>query len=341
LAHRTDDVFAIAADQEGTVTALNDRGMVVTYADGNTRSIQLGRRFGRGGGLMFPHQVTTPLVLNAPFKKGDILVYNERYFQPDVLTPGQVTWKAGLLVRTAIMETPDTLEDSSAISAEIANELETEVTYVRDIIVAFDQTVHSLVMEGSAVEIDSILCTIEDAVTAENNLFDEQSLDMLRLLAANTPRAKYKGVVERVEVLYHGEIDDMSSSLADIATASDRERKRHARALQQKALTGKVDSSTRIQGKPLPADNLLIRVYITGPVPAGVGDKGVFANQMKTVFGRVLAGVHETESGLTIDAVFSYQSISNRIVRSPEIIGVTNTLLQLISKRVVSAYKGK
>jgi hypothetical protein len=341
LAHRTDDMFAAAAEQDGTVTSLTDRGMVVTYADGSTHSLQLGRRFGRAAGLVFPHQLATTLAPNTTFKKGDILVYNERYFQPDLLTPQQVVWKAGLLVRTAIMETPDTLEDSSAISADVATELETEVTYVRDIVVAFDQAIHGLVSEGSAVEIDSILCTIEDAVTAENNLFDEQSLDMLRLLAANTPRAKYRGVVERVEVFYHGEIDDMSSTLADIATTSDRERKRHARSLQQPVLSGKVDSSTRIQSKPLPADNLLIRVYITSPVVAGVGDKGVFGNQLKTVFGRVLTGVHETESGLPIGAIFSYQSISARIVRSPEITGVCNTLLKLISQRVVGAYKGK
>ncbi|WP_454078046.1 hypothetical protein, partial [Escherichia coli] len=83
----------------------------------------------------------------------------------------------------------------------------------------------------------------------------------------------YKGIVEKVEVFYHGELDDMSESLAEIASASDRERKRQARALSQTPLTGKVDSSTRVQSKPLPADNMLIRVYITGPVGAGVGDK--------------------------------------------------------------------
>lgn len=341
LAHRVDDMFAVTADQDGEVTAVNDKGMVVTYADGSTRSIQLGRRFGKAASLVFPHQLVTTFALNQKVKKGDVLAFNERYFAPDKLTPGQVVWKAGLLVRTAIMENPDTLEDSSVISARVAEELETELTSVRDIVISFDQALHGLVEVGTSVDIESILCTIEDAVTAENNLFDEQSLDMLRLISANTPRAKYKGVVEKVEVFYHGEIDDMSDSLAEIATAGDRERKRTARALQQQALTGKVDSSTRIQGKPLPADNLLIRVYITGPASAGVGDKGVFANQMKTVFGRVMNGVNETASGQPLDAIFSYQSISNRIVRSPEIIGVTNTLLKIISKRVANAYKGK
>lgn len=341
LAHRCDDMFAAVADQDGKVTSVSERGMVITYEDGSTRSIQLGRRFGKGGGLMFPHQLTTELNANSTFKKGDVVAYNERYFQPDRLAPSQVVWKAGLLVNTAFMENPNTLEDSSEISARVAGELETEITYIRDVVVSFDQSVHQLVEVGSPVDIDSILCTIEDAVTAESGLFDENSLDMLRLLAANTPRAKYKGTVERVEVLYHGEIDDMSASLADIASAGDRERKRQARAMQESALTGKVDSSTRIQSKPLPADNMVIRIYITSPASAGVGDKAVFASQLKTVIGRVMTGVNETASGTPLDAIFSYQSVSNRIVRSPEIMGVTNVLLKLISKRVVNAYKGK
>lgn len=62
---------------------------------------------------------------------------------------------------------------------------------------------------------------------------------------------------------------------------------------------------------------------------------------MKTIFGRVMGGVNETESGVPIDAIFSYESINARIVRSPEIIGTTNTLLKIISRRVVDAYRGK
>lgn len=340
MAHRVDDMFAVTAEQDGEVTALNEKGMVVTYANGTTRSLALGRRFGKAASLVFPHQLETEFTLNQKMKKGDVLAYNARYFQPNLLAPGQVVWKGGLLVTTAIMENADTLEDSSVISARVAEELETELTTVRDIVVSFDQAVHGLVNVGDEVDIESILCTIEDAVTAENNLFDEQSLDMLRLLSANTPRAKYKGLVEKVEVFYHGEVDDMSASLGEIASSGDRERKRSARALQQPTMTGKVDSSTRIQGKPLPADNILIRIYITGPASAGVGDKAVFANQMKTVVGRVMSGENQTASGVPLDAIFSYQSISNRIVRSPELIGVCNSLLRLISKRVAKAYRG-
>ena len=70
----------------------------------------------------------------------------------------------------------------------------------------------------------------------------------------------------------------------------------------------------------------------------GSGDKIVFGNQLKSVLSRVMSGVNETKSGKPIDAIFGYQSISNRIVQSAELIGTTNTLLKLISKEVVDIY---
>ena len=60
---------------------------------------------------------------------------------------------------------------------------------------------------------------------------------------------------------------------------------------------------------------------------------------MKTVCGRVMSQEITTESGEIIDAVFGYQSISNRIVNSPFVIGTTNTLLKVISKKPLRSIK--
>lgn len=341
VSHRTDKMFAQSAKRDGVVLSRNERAITIKYDDDTVVSFELGRRFGTAAGTVFPHELATTLEAGQKVKKGQTLFYNTRYFQPDPLDPGQVLWKAGMMVRTAILESTSTLEDSSEISERIAQEMETEVTYVRDITVDFKQTIHGLVETGSETDIETILCTIEDAVTAENKLFDETSLDTLRLVAANTPRAKYKGRVEKIDVFYHGEVDDMSPSLQDIAMTADRRRKRTARDLNQSPVLGKVDGSMRLQGQQLPGDTMVIRVYITVRVPAGVGDKGVFASQLKTIFGRVMSGVNKTESGEDLDAIFSYQSIANRIVRSTEIIGVSNTILKHITKEAVRLYRGK
>ena len=80
----------------------------------------------------------------------------------------------------------------------------------------------------------------------------------------------------------------------------------------------------------------MVRVSLTNLLNTA---KGVFANQLKTVFGDVFEKDIVTESGVTVDAIFGAKSVSDRIVLSPFVIGTTATLLKVISKRAVAAYK--
>ena len=341
ISQRADDLFAVTAKKKGRVVDVTDRYLKAEYDDGQIVSYPIGRRYGVAAGVTYPHALKANLQKGQLFKEGDCLLYNENYFEPDPLDASQVLWKAGVLVTTALIESPETFEDSSIVSEEVSKLLETEITKVREITIGFDQVIHNLVNVGDAVDIDSILCTIEDAVTAQSKLFDETSIDTLRLISANNPRAKFKGTVEKIEFFYNGEFDDLSESLQMLAQQSDLQRKRMARDLGKNYTSGRVDGSLRIEGNALPFENAVIRVYITGPVGAGIGDKAVFGNQMKTIIGRVMSGANETISGKPIGAAFAMQSIDARMIQSPIIIGTTNVLLQEFSKRVVDIYRGK
>jgi hypothetical protein len=133
----------------------------------------------------------------------------------------------------------------------------------------------------------------------------------------------------------------MSESLLAIAKESDKERVKRLKALSKTPTTGQVDGSVRIDKDPLDMDSMAIKVYITKNLGAGVGDKGVLGNQMKTVFSNVMTGENRTESGVELDVMFSYLSISNRIILSPEVMGTTNTLLRIMSKKVAERYFSK
>ncbi|MBN22758.1 MAG: hypothetical protein CL678_15845 [Bdellovibrionaceae bacterium] len=342
LAQRTDDLFATAAKQDGEVTSVTADGIVVTYADGSVRRIELGRRFGTVAGATVPHTVITDLKEGDKVVKGDILAFNTGYFARDPINPKTVAWKAGILVTTAFLESPDTLEDSCAISEKVAEQMTTQTTKIKNVVVKFDQVIHNLVKPGVKLDLSSILCTIEDPVTANSDLFDEDSLDTLRMLSAQTPRAKFVGTVERIEIYYNGDKEDMSESLRELSVKSDTQiRKRYKVQGRGNNVTGRVDSSMRVDGNPLESDTAVIKVYITASVPAGVGDKGVFGNQMKTVIGRVMTGINRTESGVDLGAIFGWNSVTARIVESPVIIGTTNTVLKLGSRRAVDIYRGK
>lgn len=339
IAHRTGPLFATGAKKPGRVLSVSEEGIQVEYDDGEVKGYPIGRRFGAAAGLTIPHSIVTKMVAGQKFKAGDILSYNEGFFEPDFFNPTNVVWKAGVLVKTVLFESPDTLEDSSAISQRVAGLLKTKTTKVRLVKLNFEQTVSIKADVGQAVAAEDILCTIEDPVTAEQNLFDETSLDTLRILSAQTPLAKANGVVEGIEVYYHGEKEDMSPSLRALANKADKALANRQKATGQKIFTGSVDESFRVEGDPLLLDTLVIKFYITSEVAAGEGDKGVFGNQMKTVFGKILTGDVKTESGVEIDAIFGQHSIDNRIVNSPAVIGTTNTLLKVAGMRAVKAYR--
>lgn len=341
IAHRADSLFAVAAKDTGTIKEKGDGYVVVQYKDESEERIEIGRRYGNVVGTIVPHDVVCDLNVGDKIKEGDIVAYNSGFFQRDPLDPTQVLMKGGIMAKTAILEQSYTFEDASVISDRVAKQLNTRLTKIQTINVTFDQTIRNLVQVGTDVDVETILCTIEDSVTANNDLFDEDSLDSLKMLSSNTPKSKMSGRVERIEVFYHGDTEDMSESLLSIAKTADKERKKRLKGLGKTATSGQVDGSTRIDKDPLDVDSAAIRIYITGNVGAGVGDKGVFGNQMKSVFSNVMSGINQTESGEDLDALFSYMSISNRIVLSPEVMGTTNTLLRVMSKKVAERYFSK
>lgn len=343
IAHRVSDIYAVTAKQDGVVKAISPHGMVVQYADGKEKAIELGLRYGAAAGLTIPHSIVPVATLKAgdTFKAGAPLAYNEGFFAHDPLNPSQLAFKGSLMLRVALMETPLTLEDSCVISQELAGKLRTTMAQPRTIVLNFDQSVSRLVEPGMTVNSDDILCVIEDAVSANQSLFNQASLDTLRALQAQVPVAKYAGQIERIEVFYHGDQEDMSESLRKLAKWGDAQLAKRYKALGKPVKTGQVDEGFRNEGEPLLLDTMAIRIYILSEVPAGVGDKMVFGNQMKSVIGRVAREEMRTESGLKLDAIFGSTSVDARIVGSFDTIGTTATLLRAASQRAVSAYRNK
>ena len=84
--------------------------------------------------------------------------------------------------------------------------------------------------------------------------------------------AKVQGVVDRIEVIYHGEKEDMSDSLRKIADQSDRELSARMKAVGKKPLTGGINEDLRVNEDSLAFESMAIRFYITTEVKAGLGD---------------------------------------------------------------------
>ncbi len=262
----------MTASQPGKVLNINKKGIIVEYADGTKQGYELGRRFGNAAGLVIPHEIATQMKVGQEFEVGEAICYNTGFFEPDFFDPKRIVLKNAFNVRTVLWESLQTLEDASSITEKTASKLVTKLTKVKNILVSFDQTVSNLVKVGDKVDYDTVLCYIQDQVTAGNKLFTDETIDTLKMLGAQSPRAHVQGIVEAVEVYYHGDKEDMSESLLELSNESDKRFKYAANSQGKKFMSGSVDSGFRIEANPLPLDCVAIRLYITTTAPAGVGD---------------------------------------------------------------------
>lgn len=339
VSNRTTDIFAYSAERNGVVKTVNEFGIIVEYDDGELRGVELGTIFGKSEGSIYPHKILTPLKEGDKIVKGDIVAFNSGFFEFDFLDPKKVVMKNSFIVKTALMETPQTLEDSSSISAKTSQMLSTKTTKVKSVVLDFKEGVLNMVKKGSVVNPGDILLTVEDEITSGNKGFDDAALLFLQNLSNQNVVSKYKGVIDGIEVLYNGSINDMSPSLKKLTVESDKNLANRLLSSNKPVLTGRVSSEYRVDGTPLTENKVQIKLYITVTNNGGVGDKGSFANQLKTVFGEVMDYDIISESGEKIDAIFGDKSIAARIVTSPYLMGTTITLLRVGAKKAVQIYR--
>lgn len=339
IGHRTPPLFCTTSKKDGgVVKEINKKNIVIEYSDGEILTVETGRIFGKWSGKVIPHDVKTDLKVGDKLKVGTVIAYNTHFFQRDVLDPEQVLLKPGILARTVLWESTGTLEDSCGMSRNFASKLGTSSTHVRYIPINFAQEITNLVKVGETLDPESILCTVYNPIGGALDVFEGSSLDTLQDVESLNPKADYTGRVEKIEVMYCGEAEEMSESLRTIVDSSDTRLYRERKEMRLRAVDGRVDPGVRIDNKSMIDGMAMLAIYITGDTGMGIGDKAVFANQMKSVVGNIYADPLRSKDGKEIDCDFGYLSILNRIVNSPMLVGTTNTLLVALGEYVVEAY---
>lgn len=344
IAHRVDKKFAWTAKQDGKVIDKSNNHIVVKYNDGKEERVQLGDIYGVSAGTIVKNKLISDYSIGQEVKTGDVVCYNPYHFSRDIFNKSQVLFKNSTLARTTFMESNDTEEDGSAVSERLSGQMTTTVTELRTLVIPFTDEVKNLVMVGDVVEQDSNLCTIINAVFTDNNMFGDDELETLEQLAQSSPRAKHAGIINKIELVYYGDPNtaDISDSVKAIIKRYDHERKQLAKKMNDgRPETGRLVNSINVGKDKLPLNHIGIKIYIEDNDGVYTGDKIVVGNQLKSVIGRVMKGKNETESGKPIDAIFGYQSVSNRIVQSAELIGTTNILLKLITQEVIDIYRNE
>ncbi|MGN6746767.1 hypothetical protein, partial [Neisseria sp. P0024.S002] len=158
LVQRAGDTFAATADKTGKVVEVNDYAIKIQNDDGTFRHIEIGRKFGSSGGFTMPHDIVSNVKVGDRLEIGDVIAYHSGFFTKDPLNPKSLAYKSGKLIRVALMESPYTYEDSTAISKRLSLDTEIQTTVVKEVVVNFEQSIHRLAKPGTKVMVDDPLC---------------------------------------------------------------------------------------------------------------------------------------------------------------------------------------
>lgn len=339
LVSRMGPEFASVAEGEGKVIERTDTHVAIAYGEKVVR-YPVGLIHTTAEGSYYPNQLVCNLKEGDTVSQFDVVTYNKGYFKESPFDKRRVDYMPGCLARVALREATYTVEDSSSLSVAFAERMGTVVSKPKAIMVNYEQNISGLLNVGDSVDLDTILCTIEDDLVGDTSLFDDDTRATLRRWTDMSPRAEVVGTIAKVEVFYNGDYEDMSESLQIIVSQSDKNRRREAKRLGKPATTGRVDRNVRVEGYNIEDNQALIRIYISNPVGMGVGDKLVVGNQGKSTVGEILFGDNRTLEGEVFDMIFGCKSFIDRIITSPFVIGTTNTTLRYIGELAYEMYFG-
>lgn len=337
MPHKVSDKFCVSAEEDGVVTEISDKLIIVKYKSGKEVSYPAGIQYGNMEGSIYTHELISDLKTGSKFKKNEALVYHKDFFERDWLDKTKLVMKSTAVTTVALTMNNEVFEDSSAISRKFAGVVTTELVHTRTFLLEFNNNIIELLPVGTKVGPEDILFMALDETNDGGNL-SSQSIAMLQNLAALSPRAKMDGVIDRIEIKYNGDLNDMSPTVKKLAVKLDRDLFERTKGTEYESKTNKVTAEYRSSGKSLNLDTFELKVFIRVPLRMNIGDKLVFANQMKSVVGEVFTYDIHTESGDEVNAMFSYQGVINRVVNSPIVMGTTNRIVRHISKRISETY---
>lgn len=355
MAHRCKPPFSYTAEEDGVIETINEEShmLVVSYPKSKRKiSVEYGDLYTNNGGGGF--YCTQNIVINGfkegdKVKRGDVIVYNDRFFKPDPFTK-QVDLSFGQLANVAIIDMARTVEDSDIISAQLAKKLEFNPVHPRDIVITKSTTIHKYAAVGTAISnVDPLMIFDQSAIT--DDMFggvDDETAELLAKVNRETPRAKFTGRVVKIDAFYLGDTSEMSPSARNLVNLINREKTKKAsvsKGTDNEAdypATTNITDSARIGATVLEEDTLIIRFYIQQDMSMGGGDKVEFDSSLKSVSAGTVEHGWDTEDGsVTCDALFSAVGIHKRLINSPIQTGIMNRNLEKIEKDVLEMYFGK
>ena len=352
VAHRCKLPFAYAAEFDGVIESVDEEAhvLVVSYPKQKKKvAVEFGELYTNNGGGGF--YCTQRIVVNGfkakdKVKQGDIIIYNDQFFQADPMSK-QVDSMFGKLVNVALIDAASTVEDSNIISENLAKALSFQPVHPRDIIITKQTNIHKYAAVGTQVSNTDPLMVFDQSEMSEDMFgkIDDETAVLLSNVNRQTPKAKFSGKIVKIDAFYLGSTEGMSNSARNLVNAINRDKTKKYQQAKDTASSSNfypatdIKQSTRIGTTVLDENTLIIRFYIQQETICASGDKAELDSSLKTVCSSVAPEGWETEDGSTVcDVLFSQLSQAKRLISSPILTGIGNRCLEKIEKDVLNMY---
>lgn len=331
---RAGERFVVVAEDKGVVTKVTSSQVEVAYGKDKKKKTYKYRNWTtkEESDACYTHIMVPNVKEGDKVDKDDTLIYDKLFFEPDIFNPKRVIYKQGDLITVALTEDLETYEDSASISSRLNQELGAVVTKVKSMIIDASDNILDMVKVGAKVDTnDALFSRLTNMVTPDK--LDKRTLELLKNLRTQTPKAKVRGIVSKIVVRYNCDFKELSKTLKEIAEESDKKLK------AETGYTGQVlRNNYTVKGVPLREGQVELKIYINVDTGMGIGDKMILGNQLKCTVGEVFSNDIKAEDGTDVDCKFSYRSISARIVNSPISIGTTSMVLEKLTEKAISLY---
>lgn len=358
LAYQLSDTFAFKAKEDGKVLKINNKTklMTVEYSSGNKDVIDISEKLAKNSNSGFyQSNVLSPQFSEGEeFSSGQILAKNDNFFAGDSKKE-DIQLTTGKLSKVSINSLYSTYEDSSIISSSMSEAMSTKVTMKKSISIPSNTNIQYIVKEGQKVRTGEPLMVFETAFDDEgiSDLLSKIGTEYgeeIQDIASRSVKSKYTGTINKINIYYNDDIENMTESLAnmvnkyiDKSKAKYNEYKKAIKNSKDMDPTIDLDipaiekiNSDKIKGEKV--DGVLIEVYTEYEDDLSIGDKISFYGACKTVVSDVIppdqSPYSESRPDEEIEAVFSPLSIVSRMTVDIYMALFTNKALIELKRKV-------
>lgn len=341
LPYLLSNTFVFKSKDKGKVIELNDKYMVVEYANGKHDYIRLEERIEKNSssGFYVGVKLDTDLKLGSTFKKDQILAYDKLSFSDEIGYSDNIAYNIGTLAKIAILNTDEGYEDSAIISNKLSEKMASEVVLLKDLSIPKNTNVYNLVKKGQKItEGDTLLIL-------QSSFEDEDVSSLLKQLAAEDEeeitdlgrkavKSKVTGIVQDIVITRTVDKEELSDSLKKIVNNYEKEINSIKNTMKKYGMdTSSLPSTEKLPatGKLKKLDGVRIDIYLKYEDKMSIGDKLIYYSALKGVTKDVFPEGKEPYSNFRpnekLDSMLSVGSINGRMTMSIVKSGSLNKLM--------------